>query len=173
MQLKIKEKSDIATKFEFIVPSVGFFTVFYMLFTLLTPVLLIYFSLDEDYTVGNIFHLAASGFVFLALQFIYFHFRGRMLVKEKVVAIKEFGLQHEKKYLNGTKDVKFYPLSVIKDIVIHEVLSTYDVGYRLFLIIAGAKQLTILFESFNPKLEILLKVFYPMRNLLSIEKIKN
>jgi GPI-GlcNAc transferase complex, PIG-H component. len=60
------------------------------------------------------------------LGYIIFHcvilyLKGGNLVKEKLIVLKDIGIQLEKKYLNGKKQVEFVDVSRLVDIIIHEV----------------------------------------------------
>ena len=73
----------------------------------------------------------------------------KRLLFEHIYLIKEFGVSIEKHYLSGSIQKTFIPRYKLRDVIINEALTPYNVKVYLALLVQGASELTVLFESFN------------------------
>ena len=63
--------------------------------------------------------------------------------------IKEFGINIEKCTIGGSVTKTFIPRDKLRDVIINESLTPFDVKVYLALLIHGASEMQLLFDSFN------------------------
>ncbi|KAL4463693.1 hypothetical protein ABPG72_009043 [Tetrahymena utriculariae] len=167
-RIKIYQKKGILTKFTVynnISSSFNLFWVSLNIF-LVCGFFLKEGTLNIQIILSKTFNCIAFLIIIVVINLISLNYDGNKLKKESLIITKNVGVLIEKKMINGKSNTQFFCISNMRDLIMNEGMTPYDVRYYLVLIAKDENHLIQLFSSFNLRLADLLKIYYPARMAL-------
>ena len=93
-------------------------------------------------------HIHVSLFIIYISQILLYLFSGKLYL-ENIYLVKEFGITIEKHFFNGSIQKNFIPRYKVREVIINEALTLWDVKVYLALLVQGENELIMLFGSFG------------------------
>eukprot|EP00164_Ancoracysta_twista_P006876 GFYU01009673.1.p1 GENE.GFYU01009673.1~~GFYU01009673.1.p1 ORF type:complete len:171 (+),score=34.20 GFYU01009673.1:90-602(+) len=109
--------------------------------------------------------------IFLVVLNAHLHLKKQGIVKEEsVLLMQELGIQLKTKYAGGKEKTFFIDKSKIKNVIINEGITNWSVIYYIAFVVEGHNQLIVAYSNLCPRLNLLQKVYHPIRAMISSDK---
>ncbi|KAI9595469.1 GPI-GlcNAc transferase complex, PIG-H component-domain-containing protein [Syncephalis fuscata] len=108
--------------------------------------------------------------VLLAIFILWANSKRNTIREESLLVVRDFGLQVKTTYVGGRNVTRMIDIACVKDIVINEGITMFQVKFYLAILVDKQDKMVIIFEHLLPSLKILLKVYRGTRALMYSEE---
>ncbi|KAJ5076775.1 phosphatidylinositol n-acetylglucosaminyltransferase subunit h [Anaeramoeba ignava] len=115
------------------------------------------------------FSITKFAWVLIGLLIIHLFTNFFQVRSESLWIIPELGIQFNKKYLSGSKTKKFYDKDRMKNVIINEGITRFQIIFYIGFIIEGEHKLVMPFTHLYPKLKDLKRIYNQVQDIFFSE----